>query len=80
MTIDRDSPDHLYEQVAAHLRRQIETGKITGRLPSLTELTEEFEVSQGVATRAVQLLVAEGLVETRSGRGTFVRRETPRQD
>jgi GntR family transcriptional regulator len=80
VTIDPDSPDHLYEQVAAHLRRQIQSGEITGRLPSLTELTEDFGVSQGVATRAVQLLVTEGLAETKPGRGTFVKRETPHQD
>jgi GntR family transcriptional regulator len=79
VTIDPDSRDHKYEQIAGVLRARIETGEITGRLPSLTELTEEFDVSQGVASRAIRLLVAAGEVETVPGRGTFVKRETPRQ-
>lgn len=77
MTIDPDSPDHPYEQVAAFLRERIQSGEITGRLPSLTELHVQFGVSMGVASRAVQLLVAEGLAETKPGRGAFVRREAP---
>lgn len=78
MTIDPDSREHPYEQVAAYLRGRIESGTITGRLPSLTEITQQFGVSMGVAARAVAVLADEGLVETRPGRGTFVRRTQDR--
>lgn len=80
MTIDPDSPEHPYVQLAAILRARIQAGEIAGRLPSLTELTEEYNVSQGVASRAIRRLVDEGLVETAPGRGTFVRRDEPRED
>lgn len=80
MTIDPDSPDHKYEQVAAYLRTRIQSGEIAGRLPSLTELAEQFGVSNGVAHRAVQLLVAEGIAETKTGRGTFAVRKAPGRD
>lgn len=64
-------------QLAAILRRQIETGEITGRLPSITELVREHDVAPNTVQRALRILKAEGLIIGRPGRGTFVvRRES----
>jgi GntR family transcriptional regulator len=71
--IDPESPEHPYVQVAAMLRRRIQQGEITSVLPSLTQLTEETGLAMGTVRRAVKILVDEGLVETRPGRGTFVK-------
>ncbi|SNY73320.1 DNA-binding transcriptional regulator, MocR family, contains an aminotransferase domain [Paractinoplanes atraurantiacus] len=42
------------------------------RLPSVRELTARHQASPVTVAEAIRRLVAEGLVETRSGRGTFV--------
>lgn len=47
---------------------------ITGKLPSIMDLTEETGLAPNTIRRAIKILVDEGLVETRQGRGTFVRR------
>lgn len=47
-------------------------------IPTETELTKTYGVAIGTVRKAVETLVAEGLLERNQGRGTFVRR--PRFD
>lgn len=63
-----------YLQVADELRRRIVTGEIPpgARIPSRAELVKEHSVAPTVATQALQILVAEGLVEARPGSGAYV--------
>jgi GntR family transcriptional regulator len=70
--LDPDSPDPLYEQLAAVLRRDIDAGRITVRLPSELALTQHYGVSRGTAHRAVMILIEAGYVRISRGRGTFV--------
>jgi DNA-binding GntR family transcriptional regulator len=70
--IDETSPEHPYLQLAGLLRAEIQSGKITSQLPSITQLTEETRLAVGTVRRAINILVKEGLVETVPGRGTFV--------
>jgi GntR family transcriptional regulator len=63
-----------YERVVAELRSAILAGKIKKRLPSLAGLAERHGVTPDVARRAVDVLRSEGLVVTRQGAGTYVRR------
>ena len=72
MTLDRDSIEPLYAQLAAILRGQIERGELTGRVPSVKTLTEQYEVAQGTAERALAILREEGLIASAMGRGHFV--------
>jgi len=69
--LDPDSPDPLYRQVADLLRERIRRDKLT-RLPSLTQIQQEYEVSRPTAESAVKILTDEGLVQVSPGRGTFV--------
>jgi GntR family transcriptional regulator len=64
-----------YRQIAADLRRLIESGALAGgdRLPAETELQDRYESSRNTVRDALRLLVALGLAETRPGAGTFVR-------
>jgi GntR family transcriptional regulator len=77
--IDETSPEHPYLQLAGLLRADIESGKITNQLPSITDLTEETRLAVGTVRRAINILVKEGLVETVPGRGTFVIEQRPRR-
>jgi GntR family transcriptional regulator len=71
--VDHDSPVPLYQQVAAFLRERIERDGLA-RLPSLTQIQQEYEVSRPTAESAVRLLVEAGEAVIVPGRGTFVKR------
>ena len=64
----------LAHRVVAGLKDKILAGDLAPgqKLPSETELIEEFAVSRTVVREAVTRLRAEGLVETFHGRGSFV--------
>ncbi|MEV5435558.1 GntR family transcriptional regulator [Streptomyces sp. NPDC052682] len=71
-----------YLRVAGDLRKKIVDGSLPPhtRLPSQARIREEYGVSDTVALEARKVLMAEGLVEGRSGSGTYVReRPTPRR-
>jgi DNA-binding GntR family transcriptional regulator len=70
--LDHDSVTPLYVQLAADLRGRIERGELTGRLPSVKGLQQEYGVAQGTAERAFRILKEEGLVTSGQGRGYFV--------
>ena len=63
-------------RVIQDLRRLVTDATPGTRLPSVRELTARHRASPVTVAAAVRHLVAQGLVETRSGRGTFVT-ETP---
>ncbi|MFV8186363.1 GntR family transcriptional regulator [Streptomyces spinosirectus] len=70
-----------YLRVAGDLRQKIINGSLPPhtRLPSQARIREEYGVSDTVALEARKVLMAEGLVEGRSGSGTYVReRAVPR--
>lgn len=71
-----------YLRVASDLREQIVNGALPPhtRLPSQARIREQYGVSDTVALEARKVLMAEGLVEGRSGSGTYVReRPVPRR-
>lgn len=64
-----------YLRVASDLRQKIIDGTLAphARLPSQARIRTEYGVSDTVALEARKVLMAEGLVEGRSGSGTYVR-------
>ncbi|MFF0657741.1 PLP-dependent aminotransferase family protein [Micromonospora tulbaghiae] len=60
------------DRVVQHLRGLVAAGAPGARLPSVRELTARHHVSPVTVAEATRQLVAQGLVETRSGRGSFV--------
>jgi DNA-binding GntR family transcriptional regulator len=72
VSIDADSPDWPYQQVAARIRERIRAGELGPRLPSYMNLAHELGVSPMTVQRAIGVLRDEGLVVTYPGRGTFV--------
>lgn len=70
--VDHEAPEPLYLQVAAVLRGQINDGKLTGRVPSVATIAQQYEVAKGTAERALAILRDEGLIRSVMGRGHFV--------
>lgn len=66
-----------YLRVAEDLRQQIADGTLPPhtRLPSQASIRARYGVSDTVALEARKVLMAEGLVEGRSGSGTYVREQ-----
>jgi GntR family transcriptional regulator len=71
-------PQQRYEQIAADLRRRIETGEFQpgAQLPSWTEISARYGVSHSTVAKVMLLLRAAGLVETLPGVGVVVRERT----
>jgi len=67
-----DTP--LYQQIAAHIRQQILDGALRpgDRLPSLRQMTRQWNCNTGTVQRAYQELARQGLVTSRPGQGTRV--------
>lgn len=62
------------ERVAADLRRRVESGEWApgGQLPSVAQLADHYATSRTTVQKSVKVLVAEGILVTRHGWGTFV--------
>lgn len=74
LAIDRASPVPLYFQVAQHLERAIEEGRMPPgtRLDNEVQLAEQLGLSRPTLRRAMQYLVDKGLLVRRRGVGTRV--------
>ena len=44
IVLDHDSPVDLHEQLSNLLREQIKSGQLSGRIPSIKSLAQEYEV------------------------------------
>jgi DNA-binding GntR family transcriptional regulator len=74
LTLQRDAPLPLSQQLAGLLRAQIESGERApgSRLPTIMQLSQEHGVATATVVKALRILKREGLVIGSSGHGTFV--------
>jgi len=65
-----------YARIASDLRSRIASGDLAlgARVPSEPSLMDEYSVSKTTAAKALDMLAAEGLIERRTGAGSFVTR------
>ncbi|WP_396451389.1 GntR family transcriptional regulator [Actinomadura sp.] len=79
MGFDLEGADPLCIQLADELERRIRTGVYAPgrRIPSASDLCEEFSVSRQTSNSALKLLKERGLARGVSGRGTFVVDDVP---
>lgn len=68
-------PGALYQQVAAAIRAAILSGEFApdSLLPSEAQLMARYQVSRPTVRNAIAALRAEGLIDVRHGKGSFVR-------
>lgn len=73
MPADGTLPPYL--RIAADLEDQIRSGRLTpgDRLLPLTTLAHDYAVNKNTVVKALDVLRAKGLIESRQGWGTFVR-------
>lgn len=65
--------DFKYLHIVDTLRDRIAAGAYPdGKLPSTSQLREEFDASYGSVRSAILILKATGVVEGRQGQGVFV--------
>ena len=74
VTVNREEPTALHEQVAAEIRRAIAEGEAQPgeRLPPARDLAAVLGVNANTVFRALRILREEGLLEFRRGRGVTV--------
>ncbi|MFP8965367.1 amidohydrolase family protein [Pokkaliibacter sp. CJK22405] len=67
-------PTSLTDEIAYHLEQKIRQGEISAgqKLPSETQLRQQFSVSRNVIREALARLKSNGLIESRQGSGAFV--------
>lgn len=70
----------LYRQVRDELVERIGAMRVGELIPPEPDLEREFGVSRATVRRAVEILVADGYLEKRQGRGTQVREHPETQD
>jgi GntR family transcriptional regulator len=76
-TVLRQEP--LYAKLRNRLAELVRSGALKpgDRLPSEHRLAEEYAVSRATVREAVRALIAEGILTTRQGQGTFVVAKPP---
>jgi DNA-binding GntR family transcriptional regulator len=74
MSLQRDAPLPLSQQLAALLRAEIQSGQRApgSRLPTIMQLATEHEVATATVVKALRILKREELVTGSTGHGTFV--------
>lgn len=68
----------LYQQLAEGIAQQIRDGSLAHgtKLPPQREVAKQHGIALVTASQAYEVLASEGLVESRTGRGTFVSHES----
>lgn len=70
----------LHAQLRTLLENDIKEGKFTNKIPSERELMSQYKVSRTTVRDAISLLVIDGLLEKKHGKGTFIKQVPPVQE
>ncbi len=71
--LDRSHPMPLWAQLLGDIRTRLAAGEFADRFPTDQELVEEYGVSRHTVREAVRRIQAEGILDRRRGRGTYVK-------
>lgn len=75
MDIDFNAAYPIYEQVIEEIKKELVRGDLRAgdKLPSQRKLAKEIDVNPNTVQRAYREMEQRGLVETKRGRGTFIK-------
>ena len=75
-----ESGEPIYEQLMRQIKHSITTGALRSgdQLPTVRELAGELVINPNTVARAYRELEREGLLESTTGRGTFVKISPPK--
>ena len=75
MDIDFNAAYPIYEKVIEEIKKELVRGdlKAGAKLPSQRKLAKEIDVNPNTVQRAYREMEQRGLVETKRGRGTFIK-------
>ncbi len=75
MDIDFNAAYPIYEQVIEEIKKEIVRGELKpgAKLPSQRQLARKIDVNPNTVQRAYREMEQRGLVETKRGRGTFIK-------
>src|SRR6202042_682425 len=78
--LDRSRPESLTTQMVDQIRQALRCARIGpgGRLPSWRRLSEQLAISRNTVVRAYDLLLMEGVVESRPASGIYVAEQLAR--
>lgn len=68
---------YKFQRLREKLRKAIETGELSGKLPGERALSRRFHVNAKTLSKALTDLAAEGLLDRSIGRGTYVKGSAP---
>jgi DNA-binding GntR family transcriptional regulator len=74
--IEWDDSEPRWVQVAAVIRHKIETGELPpgSRVPSVVQMIADYGISNVTAQKVLRGLREEGLIKSRPGLGSFVKK------
>ncbi|MFC5591872.1 GntR family transcriptional regulator [Sporosarcina soli] len=72
MQLNHTSPIPLHIQLKEIIEKQVAEGILSDQIPSERQIMEEYTISRSTVREAISLLVREGILEKRHGKGTFV--------
>ena len=77
--LSNSSDKPIYEQIASQVKAQILSGTLAAgaKLPSIRALASDLGVSVITTKRAYEILEQEKLIESYTGRGSFVSAQDP---
>jgi len=75
LTVDPGHRDPPYQQIRLQILSAVTAGTLVagGRLPTIRQLADDLDVAANTVARAYRELEADGAIESRGRRGTFVR-------
>lgn len=72
MKLDHTNSIPLHIQLKEIIENQVSEGALSDQIPSERQFMEDFNISRSTVREAINLLVREGILEKRHGKGTFV--------
>lgn len=74
LRVDPDDPTPVYEQIRSQIQTMVTAGVLApgSRLPTIRQLSSDLGLAKGTVSRAYEMLLGNGTIESHGRRGTTV--------